>query len=201
MRPVNGFQRPGFQWLFVALGVVLVVVAAAEGITLRRMRADGATLRAAELNTRIELDRVRALLAREQASREALTLELTRQRSRGDGINQPTLTLSPLTTRAAQPPDPTVTKPADQQSIQLRLVLPSVAEPRDARYSIAIRRWSSGETVWSRSGLRMTPLEKGPMVTAFITGDVLAPGAYEIALSRLGAEGAVEVAGYEVSIR
>lgn len=202
MRPVSGFDRPGLQWLFVALGVVLMSVAAAEGVALLRLRGQIETLRASDLNSRIELDGLRAQTAREQATREALTLELARQRSSGDAVRQPTLTLSPLIKRGAQPPDPTVAKPADHQSIQLRLVLPARSEATDARYSIAIRTWSGGETVWSRGGLITTTVDGKRMVAAFITGDVFAPGAYEIALTRMtGASAAVDVASYEVAVR
>lgn len=202
MHLVNGFERPAFQWLFVGLGAALIVVAVAEAVALRRARAEFATLQAADLTTQEELNRVRGQLAREQASREALTLQLGRQASAVTVANQPTLTLSPLHKRGAQPPEPTVTKPPDHQSIQLRLVVPGRSEPADARYSIVIRKWSGGETVWSRSGLRLTTMEdKRPVVTAFITGDVFAPGAYELALLRIATDTPVEVAGYEVSVR
>ena len=202
MRPVSGFERPGLQWLFIALGIALIVVAAGEGVALLRARAQIATLRAADLNARIELDNLSAQAARDQAAREALKLELARQRGAGVAVTQPTLTLSPLVKRGAQPPDPTVTKPADHQSIQLRLLLPGRTESREARYMIVIRTWSGGDPVWSRGGLMMTTVENKRMVTAFITGDVFAPGAYEIALTRVvGGGSPADVASYEVAIR
>ena len=202
MRPVSGFERPGLQWLFIGLGIVLIVIAAGEGVALLRARTQIATLRAADLNGRIELDKLSAQAARDQAAREALALELARQRRAGGAVTQPTLTLSPLSTRSAQPPDPTVAKPADQQSIQLRLVLPGRTDFPGAHYTIVIRTWSGGETVWSRSGLPMTTVDNKRMVTAFITGDVFAPGAYEIVLTRIviGAS-PTDVASYEVAIR
>src|SRR6478672_10463049 len=139
MRPVSGLERPGLQWLFVGLGIVLIVIAAGEGIALRRARTQIATLRAADLNARIDLDKLSAQTAREQAAREALTLELARQRGAGAPVSQPTLTLAALIKRGAQPPEPTVAKPADHQSIQLRLLLPARNESPDARYAIVIR--------------------------------------------------------------
>jgi len=201
MRPVSGFDRPGLQWLFIGIGVVLMSVAVAEGIVLMRARAQLTAARAADLNSRIELDQLRAQTAREQAAREALTLELARQRGSGGAVTQPTLTLSPLIKRGAQPPDPTVAKPAESQSIQLRLVLPARHEAADAGYSIAIRSWSGGDIVWSRGGLKMTTVENKRMVIAFISGDVFMPGAYEIALTRTIAGGNLaEVASYEIAV-
>jgi hypothetical protein len=111
------------------------------------------------------------------------------------------LTLSPLTTRGAQPPDPTVVKPADSQLIQLRLILPSSAKSDAGRYRIAIRTWSGGDAVWSRSGLAMSTIENRRMVTAFISGDVLAPGAYEVILTTDAGDKSSDVAVYELAVR
>jgi hypothetical protein len=158
-------------------------------------------LRAAELNTRAELDHVRAEAARERAAREAFSLQLAREHRGRAAPAQPTLTLSPLLKRGAQPPDATVGKPADEQLIQLRLLLSRGNQPAAARYTIVIRTWSGGDTVWSRSGLSITTIDNKPMVATFITGDVFAPGAYEIALTRAAAEKVFDVASYEVAIR
>jgi hypothetical protein len=202
MRPVSGFDRPGIQWLFVGLGLVLIASAAAEGIALRRTRTQLAATRAADRNARLEVDALRARADREQAARERLTRELAHQRGAGVAVTEPTLTLSPLIKRGAQPPEPTVTRPADDRSIQLRLLLPARAEATDARYTIVIRRWSGGDTVWSRGGLSVTTGDAKRMVTSFITGDVFAPGAYEIALARTSqGGGSSDVAAYEVAIR
>jgi hypothetical protein len=201
MRPVSGFERPGLQWLFIALGIVLVAVAAGEGTALLRARTQIATLRAADLNARSEIDKLSVQVAREQAARESFALQLARQRGAGPAVTQPTLTLSPLIKRGAQPPDPTVAKPADHQSIQLRLVLPRQAESQDARYAVLIRTWSGGDTVWSRNGLAATTVDNRRMVTAFVTGDVFAAGAYEILLTRIVSGGSPgDVASYEVAI-
>jgi hypothetical protein len=201
MRPVSGFERPSLQWLFILFGVVLIAVAAAEAVALRRARSDLASLRAAELSTGVELDQVRADAARERAAREAFSLQLARERRGSAAPTQPTLTLSPLLKRGAQPPDATVDKPAAEQSIQLRLLLAGGNEPADARYTILIRTWSGGETVWSRSGLSIATIDNKRMVATFITGDVFAPGAYEIALTRAAGEKVFDVASYEVAIR
>jgi hypothetical protein len=202
MRPVSGFERPVLQWLFIALGIVLIAVAAAEGIALKRARAETATLRAADQHARIEIDKLSAEAARERAARESFSLQLARQRGAASPVTQPTLTLSPLTKRAAQPPEPTVARPPDHQTIQLRLLLPGRTESPNANYSIVIRSWTGGDTVWSRSGLTMTTVDNKRMVTALITGDVFAPGAYEVALTRIVAGSSpADVASYEVAIR
>jgi hypothetical protein len=201
MRPVSGFERPTVQWLFIVFGVVLIAVAATEAVALRRARSDLASLRADELNTRVELDHVRAEAARERAAREAFSLQLAREHRGSAAPAQPTLTLSPLLKRGAQPPDATVDRPADEQSIQLRLLLPDRNEPAGARYTILIRTWSGGATVWSRSGLSIGTIDNKRMVATFITGDVFAPGAYEIALTRAAAEKVFDVASYDVAIR
>lgn len=201
MRPVSGFERPALQWLFIALGIVLIAVAVGEGAALLRARAQIATLRAADLTARIEIDKLSAQAAREQAARESFALQLARQRGTGPAVTQPTLTLSPLIKRGAQPPDPTVAKPADHQSIQLRLLLPGRAESQDARYAVLIRTWSGGDTVWSRNGLAATMADNKRMVTTFITGDVFAAGAYEILLTRMVAGGSpADVASYDLAI-
>ena len=201
MRPVSGFERPAVQWLFVALGVVLIGVAAGEAVALRRARTQIDSLRAADLNTRIEQERLQGQIAREQAARESLTLQLARQSGAGAPAVQPTLTLSPLTHRGAQPPDPTVVQPADNQLIQLRLLLPTSAKSEVSHYRVVVRLWSGGDAVWSRGGLTVSTVEKKRMVTASISGDVLVPGAYEIALTTDAADKSADVAAYEVGVR
>jgi hypothetical protein len=200
MRQVSGFDRPVVQWLFVALAFVLIGVAAGEAIALRRARAQIENLRAADLNGRIERERLEAGISREQAARESLTLQLARQAGTGAAAVQPTLTLSPLARRGAQPPDPTVVEPADNQLIQLRLVLPPTVKAEGQRYRIAVRQWSGGQSVWSRGGAVMSTVENKRMVTSFISGDVLAPGAYEVALTTDAGDNSVDVAAYEVAI-
>jgi len=201
MRQVSGFERPWVQWLFVALGAVLIAVAAGEAVALRRARVQINDLRAADLNNRIREEQLLAQITREQAARESLTLQLARQTGTAAPVVQPTLTLSPLTRRGAQPPDPTVVKPADNQLIQLRLLLPATARSDVQRYTIVVRLWSGGDAVWSRGGLAMSTVDNKRMVTAFISGDVLAPGAYEIALTGAVGDKTVDVAAYEVGVR
>jgi hypothetical protein len=210
MRPVSGFERPIVQWVFILLGAVLIAVAAAEAVGLRRGRAQIESLRAANLNARVQQDQLENRLTREAATREALTLELARLRSllsaarpgapdsESTPAGQPTLTLTPLAKRDAQPPEPSVVQPAAAQAIQLRLVLPAGRRTPSARYAVSLRTWSGGDVVWQRSGLSGSLVDGTPMVTAFVTGDVFAPGAYEVALT---ATPGGEIAMYEVSVR
>jgi hypothetical protein len=203
MRPVSGFERPGLQWLFVAMAVVLVGLAAAEAVGLRRLRGQVESLRASDLNGRIEREQLQARLAREQSAREAFSLEVARLR-RGPhaGATQPTLTLSPLIKRGATPPDATVERPAENQAIQLRLLLPPGPASRASNYNVSVRAWSGGETIWSRSGLAASTVEGRVMVTAFVTGDVFAPGAYEVALTAVSSDKKIaDVAAYEIAVR
>ncbi len=201
MRQVSGFERPAVQWLFVGLGVVLIGVAASEAVALRRARTQIDSLRAADLNARIEQERLQAQVAREQAARESLALQLARQSGTGAPVVQPTLTLSPVSRRGAQPPEPTVVKPADNQVIQLRLLLPASAKSEVPRYRIAVRLWSGGDAVWSRGGLTMSTVDGQRMVTALNSGDVWSPGAYEIALTTDAGDKSADVAAYEVGVR
>lgn len=202
MRPVSGFDRPVLQWLFVALGIALVLAAAAEAIGLRRARAQIEALHAVDLNGRLERHQLETRVAREQAARESLTLEVARLRggSAVEAATTPTLTLAPLKTRGATPPPPTVAVPAPAQTIELRLVL-DAAPRRVKRYAITLRRWSEGEVVWSRSGLAASTIEGRHIVTARITGDVLTAGAYELALTADTPESpTADVASYELAV-
>jgi hypothetical protein len=200
MRPVSGFERPVVQWIFVALGVVLIAVVAAEAVALRRGRAQMESVRAARLDDRVQRDQLENRLAHERATREALTLELARVRGGASpAATQPTLTLTPLTRRGAQPPEATVAEPSPAQSIQLRLALPPGRVAPATRYTIAVRTWSGGEMLWHRSGLAGATVDGKPMVTTFVTGDVFAVGAYEVLLTSSG-EKSVEIASYEIAV-
>jgi hypothetical protein len=202
MRPVSGFDRPALQWLFVILGAVLVVVAVMEAVGLRRLRNEIAVVRASELNARREREQIERREAHERSGREALSLEIARLRGAArPGASPPTLTLSPLTARGATPPAPSVDKIPESQSVQLRLLLPAGRAAQVANYAIVVRSWSGGDTIWSRGGLRASRVDERPMVTAFITGDVFQPGAYEVALTSMSPDGkGIDVAAYEVAV-
>src|SRR4051794_39964466 len=185
MRGVRGFERPALQWMFVVLAVLLIVVAGGEAVGLRRTRALIAELRASDLNLRMERQQLETRLAREQAARESFALELGRVRGSVSttAASEPTLTLSPIVTRRPTPPDPTVAVPAPAQSILLRLLVPGSRARSTDRYAVTVRTWSKGEVVWSRSDLRPSTIEGKSAVTTRLTGDLFAPGAYEIRLT------------------
>ena len=202
MRPVSGFERPALQWLFVILGGVLIVVAVTEAVALRRVRSEVAVLRASDLNGRIEREQLQRREAYERSGREALALEVARLRGRTQpDASSPTLTLPPLTRRGPAPPVPTVETIPENQPVRLRLLLPAGRKATPANYAIVVRAWSGGETIWSRGGLRASTTDGRQMVAAFVTGDVFAPGAYEIALTTVSPDGkGTDVAAYEVAI-
>lgn len=203
MRPISGFERPVIQWLFVALSVVLIAAAGGAAWMARRATASSEAARAAEESGRLERQQLDAQLARERSSREALSLELTRQRESGPEPVRvvPTLTLTPLTTRGPLPPAPTATSQHATQLIELRLILPAT-DKKFTRFDVVLRDWSTGAVVWSRGGLAATRVDRQAMVTAFTTGDVFRPGAYELLLSAVTAEGQkAEVAAYEIAFK
>src|SRR5687768_14276849 len=203
MRPISGFERPLIQWLFVLLSLCLMVAAGGAAWLARRANAAADLARSAEQAARFEGQQLDAQLARERSSREALSLELTRQR---EGVADPTrvvptLTLTPVTVRGATPPEPSVTTQHATQVIELRLVLPSTGK-RFTRFDIALRDWSSGQVVWSRGGVSAATIHRQPMVTAYVTGELFRPGAYELLLSGQTPEGKKEeVASYEITFK
>jgi hypothetical protein len=182
--------------------VLLAVVAAAGAMGLRRSRTAIEQLRAAGLNSRVEHEQLERRVSREQSARESFALEVGRLRGRVTPLNaEPTLTLSPLTVRGSTPPEPTVSASAAAQSIQLRLLLPGGRTQPSARFAVSIRAWSSGRAIWSRGDLPPSSVDGKPAILARVTGDVLAPGAYEIGVSDVtsGAQGR-DVAFYEVAV-
>jgi hypothetical protein len=204
MRSIRGFERPSFQYMFVALSVALIGVGIWGGVSVRRAAREIERLHAAALNDRIEREKLEARAAREQSARESLTLEIARSRSAATAAakpsDMPTLTLTPLTRRESTPPPVTVAPPLASQVIALRLVLPRGAG-RDTTYQIAIRSWSGGQTVWSRGDAKSIEADGRRLVQAYVTGDVFAAGAYEVLLTGTGADGMQkEVASYEVPV-
>ena len=200
MRSLKGFDRPGVQWAFVTLAAVLAVLVASLSIALWRLNGSLRELRVARLEDRAARDALEARLAREQSTREALTLELGRLRgatASGAPAVPPTLTLEPLRRREATPPPPTMNAPAAAQVIELRLVLPRGADADAGPYELSVRDWVTGQVRLTRSGLRATRLEGRHTVTAYVPGDIFGPGSHEVILTGRGAE----PASYEITAR
>jgi len=202
MRAISGFERPVIQWVFVLLSLLLILAAGAAAWVARRANGAAELARAAEEFGHFERQQLDAQLARERSAREALSLELARQREGGaePGRAIPTLTLTPVTTRGATPPPPTVTVQHATQVIELRLVLPSTGT-RETAFDATLRDWSSGQVVWSRGGLTSSTIDRQLMVTTYVTGDLFRPGAYEVLLSGRMVEGPKELAAYEVAFK
>lgn len=205
MRPVSGFERPIVQWLFVALSIVLIVLAGGAAWVARQAKTSSDTLQASNDGARIERERLDAQLARERSSREALTLELERVRA-GAAIETPrvlpTLTLTPLKARGPKPPEPSVAAQHMTQVIEVRLMLPPQAGKPPATFEVVMRDWSNGALIWSRGGLQASAVDGQRAVTAFITGDVLRPGVYELLLSGGDPAGQrTDVAAYEIAVK
>jgi hypothetical protein len=201
MRPITGFERPLLQYVFVALAAVLIGTSVWGAVSVRRAAGEIERLRADDLNGRVERQQLERRAAREQSARESLSLQLARvQAGSAAGSNPPTLTLLPLTTRGAAPPPPTVMPPGPAQIIALRLVLPRGRSSRAATYQISVRSWTGGQTIWLRSGLPSSKADGREIVQANITGDVFAPGAYEVLLTGRGDGAQQDVASYEVSV-
>lgn len=202
MRPVSGFERPALQWGFVAVGLLLIVIAGWEAVGLRRARSTIQALRTSDLNARAERQRLELRVSQEQSARESFALEAARLRGTlAAGAPEPTLTLAPATLAHPAPPEPTVAALSPGQVVLLRLTLAGRKSDPAERYEIAIRSWSGGAILWSRSDLRAAFLDGRSSVLARVTGDVLAPGAYEIVLKETAPDGTTRDAGaYEVAI-
>jgi hypothetical protein len=202
MRPVRGFDRAIVQWTFVALAVVLIVLAAALAVAVRGLNVTVGEMHAARIEERAARDQLEARLARERSTREALALELGRLRAGqanasagASGI--PTLTLRPLRAREATPPPPTMSAPAASQIIELRLVLPPGADAKLAPFSLTVRDWTTGQDRLTRGGLGVVAFEGGSAVAAFVTGDIFPSGAHEVILRTAQAE----TATYEITVK
>lgn len=203
MRSVSGLDRPAVQWLFLALAVILMAIVGIEGIALRRARQQIDALRAADLNARIERQQIELRALQERSARESMAIQMERLRASGASVApQPTLTLTPLQTRDATPPEASIDTPPASDTIELRLLLPRAAPATARRFAIVLRDWSNGAMIWSRGGLDRSMADGKPAVIARMTADVLAAGAYEVLLTATGADNQpIEVASYEMAVR
>ena len=204
MRPVNGFDRPILQWLFVASAVILIGIAGGAAWLARRANVAAETARAAEEGGRLERQQLEAQLARERSAREALTLELARAREGGGAQPArvvPTLTLTPAISRGSTPPAPTASTRHATEVIELRLVLPAPAK-QYTRFEAVLRNWSTGQLVWSRGGLTSMTIDRQRAIATFVTGDLFRAGSYEVLVYGIAADGKkVELASYEIAFK
>ena len=200
MRAVRGAEKPVVQWVFLALAIVLTVLVAALSVAVLRLNGMVRELRTAHLEERTTRDQLEARLAREQSTREALSLEFGRLRggqSSAAAQGPPTLTLQPLRGREATPPPPTMSAPAPAQMIELRLVLPAGANPKLTTYELTVRDWVTGQVRLTRGAARTVAVERGHAVSAYVPGDVFAAGSHEVILKSPQSE----IAVYEITIK
>lgn len=206
MRPINGFERPGVQWMVIAGVVVLMALLVVTTSAVWRTRGQIDELLAAQRMLRADYEKLDAQVAREQSAREAFELEAARLRARETPAEArsvgPTLTLRPPEARGATPPEATVKAPDRAQAVQLRLVLPSTPGAAKGPFEVAARDWFTGRTLWTITIPKAAPTAHAElMLSAYVTGEMLAPGTYEFIVRMRDASAAPEaVASYEVSI-
>ncbi|HEX5475691.1 MAG TPA: hypothetical protein VFX12_13610 [Vicinamibacterales bacterium] len=196
MRGVSGFDRPAVQWTFVAVGIGLIAVAVWAGVALRRGQRTIQAMRAEVLQAQVDRDQIDAALQRERATREALRLQLGRERTAVEDLATPTLTLSPVARPSPNGPELTV-PPTSAPVVDLRLLLPPHAP--QGTFTVRLRSWTGGDVLWLRAGLRQGTADNRPAVIAPLATDVFVPGTYEIRLTTGGAT-PTDVAVYEVAI-
>jgi hypothetical protein len=160
------------------------------------MRASVQELKRDTAQAHLDRDQIEASLARERSAREAMTLELGRERVANAPVSVPTLTLPPVTVKSPKGPEtavPSTTAPV----VELRLVLPR-GSATDRAFSVALRSWTTGEVLWTRAQLRAGSADGKPAILAPLTSDVLAPGQYEVQLT--AGTPPTTVAVYEVAV-
>ena len=194
------------QWVVVAACALLTALLTLSTVSVRRTARQVDELLDAQRASRTEQDSLEAQLARARAAREAFSLELARLRAQqppGDAAAPtPTVTLVPPATRGALPPDPTLTAPQRDQTIELRLVLPAGVTGRYSEFQIAARDWSTGRALWSTAAGTAGTVDGRRAVIAHITGGMLKPGTYEIVVTGSSdpAMAPEPIAAYEIGV-
>ena len=206
---MRGFERPRVQWMVIGLCALLTTLLVAATVRLRTLqdllrKADQVMSMNEKEQQTLERD-----LARERSAREALALELGRVRSGsaagggGAGAGTPsTLTLDPLVKRSGSPPEVNINAPTADMVVELRLLLPDKARTDLKELQITARDWSTGTVRWSIGSVRLSSAEGRRAALAYVTGEMLAPGAYEFVLAPVGEGGPQPdpVAAYELGI-
>ena len=193
---MRGFERPRVQWMVIGLCAVLTIMLAVATVRMRTLQD---LLRQADqvmgLNEK-ERQTLERDLARERSAREALSLELGRARSGaaptgdgGAGGSPSTLTLDPLIKRSGSPPEANIDAPTVDTVVELRLLLPDASRTDLQELKITARDWSTGTMRWSIASVRLATAAGRGAALAYVTGEMLAPGAYELVLAPAGAEG------------
>ena len=207
---MRGFERPRVQWMVIGLCAVLTIMLMAATV---RMRALQDLLRKADQVIGVNDKQRQTLerdLARERSAREALALELARVRSGSastvggrPGAGTPsTLTLDPLVKRSGSPPEKNIDAPTPDTIVEFRLLLPDKARTDLKELQITARDWSTGTVRWTIATVRLGSAVGRRAALAYVTGEMLAPGAYEFVLAPVGEGGPQpdSVAAYELGV-
>jgi hypothetical protein len=207
---VRGFERPRVQWMVIGLCAVLTIMLMAATVRMRTLQD---ALRKADQVIGVNEKQRQTLerdLARERSAREALALELARVRSGststaggGAGARSPsTLTLDPLVKRSGSPPEKSIDAPTPDTIVELRLLLPDKARSDLKELQITARDWSTGSVRWTIASVRLGSAVGRPAALAYLTGEMLAPRAYEFVLAPVGEGGPQPdpVAAYELGV-
>lgn len=168
------------QWLFLALSIGIVLLAAG---VLKRDRAIDATVRQLREDLKEEAARqfdLERQLARERSARQAFEIGLGRERAAN---SLPGIPLEPGLDRSGQPAQE-IRIPPDATRVQL--VLPLKGKRYD-RYRVAIRPWAGGDEVWVHAMLH-ADIDPGRLFVA-VPLDAVPPGAYELSLSGIAPDG------------
>jgi hypothetical protein len=207
---VRGFERTRVQWMVIGLCGVLTVMLLAATVRMRTLqdllrKADQVIGVSEKQRQTLERD-----LARERSAREALALELARVRSgssstavgRAGAVSPSTLTLDPLVKRSGSPPQKNIDAPTPDAVVEFRLLLPDKARSDLKELQITARDWSTGTVRWSIASVRLASAVGRRAALAYVTGEMLAPGAYEFVLAPVGEGGAQPdpVAAYELGV-
>jgi len=208
MRPVKGLDNPLVQWVLLAGCLAVTALLVLQTRSMQRMSRQVDDLLAAEREATDERQSLEAQLARERATREALSLEIARLRARlpeGEAAagEAATLTLVPPGNRGATPPEPTVEAPDRAQIVELRLLMPDAVGDEFKDFRISARDWSTGLVRWSRAGVPLAVVEGRRAIVLYVTGEMLAPGAYELSVTPIsnGTDASEPVASFEVGVR
>lgn len=194
VRAISGFERPAIQWLFAAIGVLLIAACVAGGVTVVRLRRAADEARRDALQARTDRDQIEAALARERSTREAFALQLGKERNAAPAA-PPTLTLEPVKVKSPRGPEVAV-RQTSAATVELRLLLPAGAPP--GPYTLTARSWTTGAIAWVRAGLRAAHVDAKPAIVVPITSDVLEPGPYELVLA--AGTPPQDLTTYEVSV-
>jgi hypothetical protein len=204
LKQIGALDRPCVQWIVVLGSATLTALLAVSSVMQWRAGVQVDRLEALVLESRAGREAIERELMRERSARQALSLELKRLRERDrDGLAYATLTMSPLTNRGPLPAGSMTNEADRRQTIELRLVLPKGQGGSSGQLQITARDWSTGQVYWSRARTTTAVVEGRRAVIAYVTGEMLPAGAYELLLTspQPGASVSPQIAAYELVVQ